>query len=135
MKEDLDHIDSLVKTLGVSLNLADPDGTMSTTGYKDDSEKKVWKAVQDDYGKLAGAIPTLGKSERTNKLLISTRYPVAVSSLLSKSDFVNNAEMFHSCLEAAYPDDALSQALDLWLVLAKGCGLIDGYQLAKEKGN
>ncbi|HEX3642982.1 MAG TPA: hypothetical protein VHV10_16985 [Ktedonobacteraceae bacterium] len=69
------------------------------------------------------------------KLLISTRYPVAVSSLLSQNDFVNNAEMIHSCLEADYPDDALSQAFDLWLVLAKGCGLIDGYQLVEETKN
>lgn len=67
------------------------------------------------------------------KLLISTRYPVTVAALLSKNELVYHAEMVHSLLEANYPDDAISQALDFWCALAKGCGLIDSYGL-EEKG-
>jgi len=61
MNESLDHIDGKMEMLGISLNLADPDGTISRKGYSSDTQKQVWEAVHDDYRKLSDAIKALRK--------------------------------------------------------------------------
>jgi len=58
---DLDEVDARMQSLGAALNLADPDGTFSSKGYRNDTEQKVWQAVLKGYRKLSDAILALRK--------------------------------------------------------------------------
>jgi hypothetical protein len=68
-----------------------------------------------------------------NKLIIKTQFSDTVFRLLLQHEliepdyFVQQA-LRPSALEIRYPDDAISQALTLWLHLAVGCGLISDYR-------
>ncbi len=69
-----------------------------------------------------------------NKLTIYTHFPGTVAALLKSYELVEGLPHLPEVgatndLEVYYPDDAISQALDFWLILAKGCGLISGYTL------
>ncbi len=57
----IDYVDHCMNNLGMSLNFADPDGTLSSKGYKNDNEKQIWQAVLGDYRTLSDAIAALRK--------------------------------------------------------------------------
>lgn len=65
----IDYVDHCMNNLGMSLNFADPDGTISSKGYKNDNEKQIWQAVLLDYRTLSDAIAALRKdtNEQENK--------------------------------------------------------------------
>ena len=60
-KERLEHIDECMKMLGISLNLTDPEGSLSSKKYADEHTAKMWNAVNEDYRKLSDAILALRK--------------------------------------------------------------------------
>ena len=66
-----------------------------------------------------------------NKLIIHTRFPRTVASLLKERDLIDALRT--ACptegLEVPYPDDALSQSLDLMLKIMEVCTLISDYKL------
>lgn len=64
---NLDYVDGKMKMLGSSLNLADPDGTISSKGYSSDVQKQLWEAVKEDYRKLSDAILALRKEHDNEK--------------------------------------------------------------------
>lgn len=69
-----------------------------------------------------------------NKLIIYTKYPSAVATLLKTYDLVDGTPHLPDIeatenLEVYYPDDAISMALGYWFVMAIGCGLIREYKL------
>lgn len=59
----IDYVDHCMNNLGMSLNFADPDGTLSSKGYKNDNEKQIWQAVLLDYRTLSDAIAALKKGQ------------------------------------------------------------------------
>lgn len=67
-------------------------------------------------------------------LTISTHHPETVCALLTSEQLIEPTQIKtlnreHNTLTLYYPDDALSQALGYWLVLAQGCALIMNHQL------
>jgi len=69
-----------------------------------------------------------------NKLIIGTHFPSTVASLLKAYDLVEGLPHTPAIgatedLEVYYPDDAISQALEFWLTIARACGLINSYKL------
>jgi len=59
----IDYVDHCMNNLGMSLNFADPDGTLSSKGYKNDNEKQIWQSVLLDYRTLSDAIAALKKGQ------------------------------------------------------------------------
>lgn len=65
-----------------------------------------------------------------SRLEIKTQYGVTVELLLYAEDLVEPKSLTcpgSGLLSIAYPDDALSQSMRYWLVMAQGCGLINEY--------
>jgi hypothetical protein len=66
-----------------------------------------------------------------NKLIITTQFAEAVIPLLLQHELIEShwqQSLRPGSLEINYPDDAVCQALTLWLHLAVGCGLISDYR-------
>ena len=63
-KELLDQVDDCMQMLGISLNLADPNGSTHSNGYSSEGQKEVWEAVTEDYRKLSDAILALRKEKQ-----------------------------------------------------------------------
>jgi hypothetical protein len=67
-----------------------------------------------------------------NKLIITTQFAEAVVQLLLQHELIERyylrRVLLPGSLEINYPDDAVCQALTLWLHLAVGCGLISNYR-------
>jgi len=67
------------------------------------------------------------------KLVINTKFPAVVQTLLLRHHLIerNSTWQKERELEIAYPNDALSQELVFWFVMAVGCGLVNDYHLDK----
>jgi chemotaxis regulatin CheY-phosphate phosphatase CheZ len=70
-KDALDHVDGCMDMLGISLNLTDPEGSLSPPSkkYIDEHTATMWNAIKDDYRKLSDAIHALREDTTEQKIL------------------------------------------------------------------